>query len=98
MNTPTIPREELKEKLEDLLSEQMYDFLPEERQALRACLTELERGEADTRRLDVADSQWKAGDGHCCEITWGTGTNYPTCRDALDAFASMVTTNQQEAE
>jgi hypothetical protein len=70
MNTPTIPREELKENLSEriLFLEQVVEFgdthyavaedtaranqAKDELPLLRACLTELERGEADTRRLD----------------------------------------------
>jgi hypothetical protein len=66
MNTPTIPREELKEKLEGWITESAraaegkaawgsvyFEALGDH---LRACLTELERGEADTKILDAIDN------------------------------------------
>lgn len=116
MNTPTIPREELKEKLEawakkinHLAHSTNHPDWNEKADILRACLTELERWEAD--KLAAYHSVFQffspailiqaAGAtgqtiGHESYRLKYTGNQLETLLSKLRP--TTITTNQQEAE
>lgn len=64
---------------------------------INEAITLLQNKEKDTELLNAADDAWKPGEAHCVEITWGCGTHYKTCREALSELVTTIAA-QQEAE
>lgn len=107
MNTPTIPREELKKKLEAKLAleescaehvQGKYDAMEHRTNAelLRACLSELER----VKQLE--DLLFNMGmmdtpPCFCCGYN-GAGYYQPDKHPCAARHRDAITTNQQEAE